>query len=125
VISFPAVVVLLFVLNNWYGIMGVAAIWVIHNILMLVITVPLMHARILKKDFGAWLWQDTVFPLVVCLALAAILLVLEPAGFLIRDSIIGLIGFAVVIQSLAILVTPITRRKMVEYSQKILARISS
>ena len=125
VISFPAVVILLFVLNNWYGIMGVAAIWVIHNILMLVITVPLMHVRILKQDFGPWLWQDTVFPMAVCLALAASLLVLEPAGFAIRNSLLGLIGFAIVIQSLTILVTPITRRKMMEFSKKALARVSA
>jgi O-antigen/teichoic acid export membrane protein len=125
VISFPVVVILLFVLNNWYGIMGVAAIWVIHNILMLVITVPLMHVRILKHDFRPWLWQDTIFPLAVCLALAVLLLVLEPTGFSIRDSVLGLFGFAVIIQSLTILVTPITRRKMVEFSKKALARGSA
>jgi O-antigen/teichoic acid export membrane protein len=125
VVSFPVVVVFLFLLNNWYGIMGVAAIWVIHNILMLVITVPLMHTRILKQDFSPWLWQDTVFPLVVCLAVAGLLLILEPAGFLIRDSLIGLIGFAVVIQSLTLIVTPITRRKIVAFSRKTFARVSA
>jgi O-antigen/teichoic acid export membrane protein len=125
VISFPVVVGLLFVLNNWFGIMGVASIWVIHNILMLVITVPLMHVRILKQDFGPWLWQDTVFPLAVCLGVAAILMGLEQTGFAIRDNVLGLLGFAAVIQSLTILVTPITRRKMVEFSKKALARVSA
>ena len=124
VISFPVVIALIFLLSNWFGIMGVAGIWVIHNLLMLVITIPLMHRRILKQEFPAWFLKDTFIPFLVCAAFAGGLLGLEQAGIFIRNSLTGLIGFAIVIQSCTLIAIPFTRRKAFDFSQKTFKRFS-
>lgn len=114
-ISLPVIIGLLFMLNNLFGIIGIAFIWLIHNLLMLVITVPIMHRKILKGDFGIWLWKDTLTPLFVCIGCAGMMLLLKTEVIAFRDSVPVIIFFAIFIQCSVALSVTYTREKAIHF----------
>jgi O-antigen/teichoic acid export membrane protein len=112
IISLPFIILMFFLLNSWFGILGVASIWFIYNLLVLLITMPLMHRKMFKEEFGNWLKLDTIFPLAVCFLCFGILMLLERSGIYLRNSIPALLCFAIVIQSSVALIVPFTRKKI-------------
>lgn len=114
-ISLPVIVTLLFGLNAAYGIQGVALIWPIHNLYMLIITVPLMHRRILKGEFSVWLLKDTGIPVFICLAFATIITISGETILDYKNNILVLIGFALITQIGVIFALPYTREKSILY----------
>jgi O-antigen/teichoic acid export membrane protein len=115
--SLPVIVALLFGLNSAYSILGVALIWPIHNLYMLVVTVPLMHRRILKGEFSAWLIKDTGIPVFICFVFASIVTF---GGAIIPDcdnNVFVLIGFALITQIGVIFALSFTREKTILFIQ--------
>lgn len=115
IISLPIIAVLIFLFNSWFGINGVASVWVIYGLILLIIVLPIMHSKILKGEFGTWLKQDTLLPLTVCLLFVGIIMGLERAGITVRDSIPALLGFGLLIQFCVALVAPFTREKIIQF----------
>ncbi len=115
IISLPVIVALIFLMNQWFGIVGVSGIWVIYNFLLVAITIPIMHRKILHGECRTWLIHDIVVPLVVCLLFFWIVMSLQRIGFNILDSIPALLCFAVVIQSCVTFVVPFTREKSLQF----------
>jgi O-antigen/teichoic acid export membrane protein len=76
--------VLLFVPSAWwfgqaYGGMGVAAAWLVLNIVLLCVGVPIMHRTILRGHMRKWFVDDTLIPVGTALITAfALRLVLPP-----------------------------------------------
>ena len=60
----PAMVILL----QLHGPAGIAAAWIIPHAAYVLITVPLMHRRLLQKDKWRWYGRDVALPLVAVLA---------------------------------------------------------
>ncbi len=54
---------LLFWLANKYGGVGAAYVWVLVNLGYVLISQPLMHRKLLKKELFRWYWNDTLIPL--------------------------------------------------------------
>ena len=86
IISLPLIVILILLMNSWYGIIGVSGIWVIYNFLLVVITIPIMHKNILQGEFRSWFWNDTFIPLAICVFYFGVIFALDRAGTGIRDS---------------------------------------
>jgi len=59
---------LLFWWTNLYGAMGATFVWLMVNAGYLLISQPLMHRRLLKKELSTWYWNDTIEPLAAPLA---------------------------------------------------------
>lgn len=55
----------------YYGAAGGGAAWVILNSAHFVITIQIMHRRLLKNDLLKWYWQDVGLPLAAVLAVSA------------------------------------------------------
>jgi O-antigen/teichoic acid export membrane protein len=110
-ISLPLIIGLLFILNASYGILGLAAIWAIYNVFIMVIPIPLMHQRILQGEFKSWFWNDTMIPIIVCLGYAGLVFAMESNGLPVQNSLFALIIFAILIQSSVAFSVPFTRGK--------------
>lgn len=54
-----------------YGLMAAAGCWVALNLGQFFIVTPLMHRRLLRSEFWAWVWEDTGKP--ACLAVGTAL----------------------------------------------------
>jgi len=54
---------LLFLLTNLYGAVGAAYVWCILNFCYLIISQPLMHRRLLKKELKSWYINDLIRPM--------------------------------------------------------------
>jgi O-antigen/teichoic acid export membrane protein len=64
---------------NKYGAIGAATIWVVLNSGYLLIGIPVMHTRLLKRHLVQWLRSDLVVPLTVCLSVAGCATLFKPA----------------------------------------------
>ncbi len=54
-----------------YGAAGAAAVWILLNVCYMV-TVPIMHRRFLRGQYGRWLYEDVCLPLGGALGVAAV-----------------------------------------------------
>jgi O-antigen/teichoic acid export membrane protein len=55
-----------------YGAIGAAIAWFALNMGDVVLVIPLMHRRLLRKEKWRWYWQDICLPLVVCTFVAGL-----------------------------------------------------
>jgi hypothetical protein len=60
------------VLTTWYGAAGAASIWVALNVGYLLISVPVMHLRLLPGEQWRWYAQDVGRPLLAGLGVAVV-----------------------------------------------------
>ena len=59
-------------MTKQYGITGAAVPWLILNIGLFFIEIPIMHFRLLRKEMWPWYWQDVGVPLIACLCIAGL-----------------------------------------------------
>jgi O-antigen/teichoic acid export membrane protein len=79
VVLVPIVLPLYVIMGRRFGAVGAAAVFVLLN-LSWTVTVPLMHRRFLRGEFGHWLVDDVALPLAGALAAAAAAFWLLPRG---------------------------------------------
>ncbi|MFZ3115588.1 MAG: oligosaccharide flippase family protein [Syntrophales bacterium] len=108
--SLPLLIPLIIALTRWYGAVGAAIVWVILNGGQVLITVQLMHRRLLSTEKWRWYCEDVALPLTVALTVGIIcrLLVPVPSGIVL--GIIYLMMISSVVLSATALSTPLTRQ---------------
>jgi hypothetical protein len=74
VIIVPAMIAL----TRTFGMAGAASVWVVLNSLYIVITVPLVHRRVLPREKWTWYADDFGKPVIVAGAVAAVARLLMP-----------------------------------------------
>ena len=72
IVSVVLLVPLMIVLTTWYGAAGAASIWVALNVGYLLISVPVMHLRLLPGEQWRWYAQDVGRPLLAGLGVAVV-----------------------------------------------------
>jgi O-antigen/teichoic acid export membrane protein len=55
-----------------YGAVGAASVWIVLNVGYVIITIQLMHRRLLQGEKWRWYARDVSLPLAACLAVAAL-----------------------------------------------------
>ena len=76
VVMAPAMIVLL----ELYGPAGIAAAWIIPHAAYVLITIPLMHRRLLRKEMWRWYGRDVALPLLAVLVVAFLGWTVVPRG---------------------------------------------
>jgi O-antigen/teichoic acid export membrane protein len=122
IISLPLVAILILLLNQWFGINGVSGIWIVYNLGLLLISVPIMHNRILQGEFGNWFHGDVLIPLATCLAFAGVLLAVQNSDLDIQNSVPALVISAFILQLTVLFLVPFTREKLINLIGKVLHR---
>lgn len=61
---------LLFALTIWYGVVGASIVWVILNGGYIIISLPIMHLRLLPFEKWRWYLQDVFVPLMASITIA-------------------------------------------------------
>ncbi len=64
---------LLFWWTNLYGAIGATFVWLIVNAGYVIISQPLMHRKLLKKELWKWYWEDTLEPMAAPLAIVLLI----------------------------------------------------
>jgi O-antigen/teichoic acid export membrane protein len=72
VIAVILVVPMTIYMAAYYGVVGVASVWLVLNMGYIFLEIPIMHRRLLRKDKWRWYLQDVCLPLVVCTLIACI-----------------------------------------------------
>lgn len=67
-IATPIVIAALYLFVHKFGVIAAAVIWLVLNVIILLVEIPIMHLRILKKELNRWVFKDIIFPLVICLS---------------------------------------------------------
>jgi O-antigen/teichoic acid export membrane protein len=108
---------LIILVTSRYGAAGAASIWVIFNIGMAVVTIQLMHRRVLRGEVRRWYLEDVGLPLIVSLGAASLCLVLAPTSGSRFQLLIVLASVTLFILGSAFLATPVTRLALLDYSR--------
>lgn len=109
------VIPVLFKVIPAYGAIGAAWVWVFINMAYIVISIQIMHKRLLPDEKRRWYFEDVAIPLVVATATALFLRLVIPNPTGIVFEVVRL-GFCFFIISLsAILVAPMVRRYVLMY----------
>jgi len=89
----------IYALVSHFGAAGAATTWLLVNVVSLVVTVPIMHRRLLRGQLRKWALSDVVYPLVGTLALGVLARYLLPPfeSRLLLVTIIGSIYLVLVI----------------------------
>jgi O-antigen/teichoic acid export membrane protein len=64
-----------------FGPVGAAVVWAVINCTYLVITVPVMHRRLLRGELGRWYAMDVLMPIAALVAVGLPMRILMPAGW--------------------------------------------
>src|SRR5262249_51124017 len=83
---------LLVVVTSHYGALGAAAVWVALNLGYVLITLQLMHRRLLRGEQWRWYMQDTGLPLVTVWLVAGIERWFLPTGMSVTVLLLSLAG---------------------------------
>ncbi len=62
---FIAMVVIpgIFFMAKHYGALGAASMWVVLNAIYMLVTIPMMHRRLMKTEMRHWIFNDVLIPL--------------------------------------------------------------
>jgi O-antigen/teichoic acid export membrane protein len=96
-------------MTQHYGALGAALVWLILNMAMFFLEIPIMHRRLLRAEKWRWYWQDVCVPLLVCVLVAGI------GRIFVSDQMskIAIIIYLIIISfftlGITALVTPVTR----------------
>lgn len=98
-----------------YGALGAASIWIVLNMGYLLVTIQLMHRRLLAGEKWRWYGQDVVLPTAVAFLATATYgaFVSEQAGRVVDA--IAIAGSMLVASLCAVAAAPILRRQVVNY----------
>lgn len=98
-----------------YGIEAAAWTWLCVNLSMVLIEVPIMHFKILKKDLKRWIFSDTLFPLLASFSIIYVGSNIYKHSLILTNKIVALIFIILllIISSLgAALATPLGRTRI-------------
>jgi O-antigen/teichoic acid export membrane protein len=98
VMAISVLIPLLLVVVPVYGPVGAAAIWILLNTGYILFNVPIMHAKLMKGEFGRWLFTDFGLPAIATLLVVALLRVMMPADM----GVAGEICWIILVFSLAL-----------------------
>lgn len=110
-----ALVPLLILVTSAYGAVGAAFIWVILNGALLLVSVRIMHRRLLKGEQWRWCFEDIGLPLAAALGAASICWGVAPRDGSRLLLFIVLTGITLFVAGATILATPVTRCTLVGY----------
>lgn len=108
IIVFPA---LLLVVPR-AGMIGAAAIWLVLNVSSLVITIRVMHRRLLRGEMEHWYVRDLLIPFGAALGMAALCRLIYPETALPAIRLIALGGSCVVTLITGIITVPFVRERI-------------
>lgn len=112
-------------LGHRFGGIGAATVWVALNLSYALISIPLMHRQLLRKEMSAWYWRDVLPPTFAAVAATGTLRLSMPT---IPNGLHGIITIAATgIATLGIssLTVPVTRFFAYDILKKMTAHISS
>lgn len=101
-----------FAVRTWGG-PGAAGAWVMLNLTYVLVTIPIMHRRILRGEGWKWMWQDVLAPLLtvcVILGIGRLVTAAHSSSIVVRTVMIG-ISFLVSAMA-AVVVLPRVRRTL-------------
>jgi O-antigen/teichoic acid export membrane protein len=73
IISVALLFPLIFYSFQWGGMVGVAWIWLIHNLGCVLICAPLIHRKLIGKGYMAWAMQSILIPCCACVLITLLL----------------------------------------------------
>ena len=108
-VSVLVLVPLMIALTIWYGAVGAASVWVILNMGVIFIVIPILHRRLLPAEKWRWYFKDVGLPFVVALLVAGVLRLVIPVPV----HNVALAAFIIMISAATLgataLATPVTR----------------
>jgi O-antigen/teichoic acid export membrane protein len=108
-----------------FGTVGAAAVWVAVNCTYLVITVPVMHRRLLRGELARWYAMDVLLPTATVVGVGVLMRILMPLSW----SGFAQVAFLVCAWAIAIgavlLVTPKVRRDIGGFLYQILGKVGA
>ncbi len=72
IIAVLVLVPFIIVVTTRYGATGAASAWLLLNIGYVLLEIPIMHRRLLRKEKWHWYWQDVTIPLIAGLSVAVL-----------------------------------------------------
>jgi O-antigen/teichoic acid export membrane protein len=115
VVAVLLLVPLLIVMVNLYGAIGAAIVWVTLNSGYVLISLQIMHRRLLKGEQWRWYREDVGLPLVSALIVAGLGRWLLPVGISISETVIYIIGISFAVLTVTAVVTPQIRLWLKHY----------
>jgi len=115
IILIPVIIVLAYE----YGAIGGAMVWLALNCGYILISIQIMHTRLLTADKWRWYRDDFGLPLLAAGATAGLLKVLIPMGTTRFENSLGLFVVSSVTLVMTVIVMPFPRRLAIQYLQKI------
>ncbi len=108
-----------------FGPVGAAAVWVAINCTYLLVTVPIMHRKLLSRELARWFIADLILPAVAAIAIGMPMRLLMPAGW----SPLAQFAFLVCAWAMAvlgvILVAPLIRRAFANHVLGLLGKTAA
>jgi O-antigen/teichoic acid export membrane protein len=116
---------LVILLTNLYGGVGAATVWVILNGGYVLISIQLMHRRLLIGEQWRWYFEDVGIPLVAAAGSALLCFALLPANISGLQLLTGLTVITLFILAVTLLATPATRLALVRYIESWRVRVEN
>lgn len=98
-----------------YGAVGAALVLVIFNAAAAIVSIQLMHRRVLKGEQWQWYLKDVGLPLIVSLGTALLCVIILPTGNSRLQIFVVLAGISLLVTSSTIVATPVTREALVGF----------
>jgi O-antigen/teichoic acid export membrane protein len=103
------------------GMIGAAAIWLVLNAGALVITIRIMHRRLLKGEMRRWYAQGLLIPFGAALGMAGLCRLLYPEAAVPAVRLIALVGSCVVTLMAGMVAIPLVRERISSVARQRLA----
>jgi O-antigen/teichoic acid export membrane protein len=115
VVAVLLLVPMLIVMVNYYGAIGAAIVWVTLNTGYVLISLQIMHSRLLKGEQWRWYCEDVGLPLIAALATAGLGRWLLPADMTPLTTVVYLFGVSLATLTVTAMVTPTVRMWLKDY----------
>ena len=100
---------LIIYMTTHYGATGAAISWLVLNLGMFFLEIPIMHRRLLREEMWRWYWQDVCFPLVTCILMAGLGRIFVSGPMSQIKIILYLIIISILTLVITALTTPVTK----------------
>lgn len=118
-VAVPSLIVGLFVFVPAYQAVGAAWCWVVVCAAKLLVTIPLMHRRLLKDEIWSWFLEDLCCPVAAAVATAAALHAIQPSQLNLPGALIWLGSSSLLILATAALSASRLRPRVIAGIQNI------
>lgn len=98
-----------------YGVAGAAWIWVLLNVGLALVSIQLMHRRLLKGERWRWYFEDVGLPLAVSVGTALLCLLIVPTGGTRIQLLTFLAGATLFVAGSTFLAVPVTRAALLHF----------